>query len=50
MAGAVAEILRTGEKFVDRELEKQPTITINPGFQFSVFINQDLNLGEYNDF
>lgn len=50
VAGAVAEILRTGEKFVDRELQKQPTITINPGFQFSVFINQDLNLGEYNDF
>lgn len=50
VSGAVAEILRTGEKFVDRELEKQPTITINPGFQFSVFINQDLNLGEYNDF
>lgn len=50
VAGAVAEILRTGEKFVDRELEKQPTITIQPGFQFSVFINQDLNLGEYNDF
>ena len=50
VAGAVAEILRTGEKFVDRELEKQPTITINPGFQFSMFINQDLNLGEYNDF
>lgn len=47
VAGAVVEILRTGEKFVDRELEKQPTITINPGFQFSVFINQDLNLGEY---
>lgn len=50
VAGAVAEILRTGEKFVDRELQKQPTITIQPGFQFSVFINQDLNLGEYNDF
>lgn len=50
VAGAVAEILRTGEKFVDRELEKQPTITIQPGFQFSVFINKDLNLGEYNDF
>ena len=50
VAGAVAEILRTGEKFVDRELQKQPTITIHPGFQFSVFINQDLNLGEYNDF
>lgn len=50
VAGAVAEILRTGEKFVDRELEKQPTITINPGFQFSVFINQDLNLGEYGEY
>ena len=50
VAGAVAEILRTGEKFVDRELQKQPTITIQPGFQFSVFINKDLNLGEYNDF
>lgn len=50
VSGAVAKILQTGEKFVDRELEKQPTITINPGFQFSVFINQDLKLGEYNDF
>ena len=50
VSGAVAEILRTGEKFVDRELEKQPTITINPGFQFSVFINQDLNLGEYGEY
>ena len=50
VAGAVAEILRTGEKFVNRELEKQPTITINPGFQFSVFINQDLNLGEYGEY
>lgn len=50
VAGAVVEILRTGEKFVDRELEKQPTITINPGFQFSVFINQDLNLGEYGEY
>lgn len=50
VAGAVAEILRTSEKFVNRELEKQPTITINPGFQFSVFINQDLNLGEYGEY
>ncbi len=50
VSGAVAEILRTGEKFVDRELEKQPTITINPGFQFSVFINQDILIGEYLDY
>ena len=49
VSGAVAQILRTGEKFVDRELEKQPTIEISPGFQFSVFINQDLLIGEYYD-
>lgn len=49
VSGAVAQILRTGEKFVDRELEKQPTIEISPGFQFSVFINQDLLIGEYHD-
>lgn len=50
VSGAVAEILRTGEKFVDRALSKQPTITINPGYQFSVFINQDLLIGEYLDY
>ena len=50
VSGAVAQILRTGEKFVDRELEKQPTIEISPGFQFSVFINQDLLIGEYHDY
>lgn len=49
VSGAVASILQTGQKFVEQDLNQSPTIEIQPGFQFSVFINQDLLIGEYHD-
>lgn len=50
VSGAVASILQTGQKMVEKDLNMNPTIEIEPGFQFSVFINQDLLIGEYVDF
>lgn len=50
VSGAVASILQTGEKMVEKDLNVNATIEIEPGFQFSVFINQDLLIGEYVDF
>lgn len=48
VSGAVASILQTGQKFIDRDLQVNSTIQIRPGFQFSVFINQDMLLREYD--
>jgi type IV secretory pathway VirB10-like protein len=31
----------------DRDADRNPTVTIRPGFQFNVFINQDLTAYEY---
>jgi type IV secretory pathway VirB10-like protein len=47
VSGAVASILSTGQRFVDQDLNRGATIEIRPGFQFSVFINQDLAINEY---
>lgn len=49
VSGAVASVLQTGQKMVEKDLQATPTIEIQPGFQFSVFINQDLLIGEYID-
>lgn len=49
VSGAVASLLQTGQKMVEKDLSKNATIEIQPGFQFSVFINQDLLIGEYVD-
>lgn len=48
VSGAVADVLDTLEQIVDRQGQVQPTATIRPGFEFSVFINQDLMLAEYS--
>lgn len=48
VAGAVASILNTSGKLIDRDANIGPTIEIEPGFQFSVFVNQDLAVGEYH--
>lgn len=48
VSGAAAAILSTGNKLVERDAKISPTIEIEPGFQFSVFINQDLLVGEYD--
>ena len=49
VSGAVASILQTGQKMVEQDLNQNATIEIEPGFQFSVFINQDLLIGDYVD-
>lgn len=50
VSGAVANVLDTMKTIIDRDASIAPTITIRPGFEFSVFINQDLSIPEYSDF
>jgi type IV secretion system protein VirB10 len=40
---------RVGEKFIDRELDVQPTITIRAGWTFNVLVNKDMVLAPYVD-
>ena len=47
VSGAVASILRTGQQLIAKDVDAQPTIEITPGYQFSVFINQNLSIGAY---
>lgn len=49
VSGAASDVLKTGQKIVERDVNMNPTIEIRPGFQFSVFLNKDLSLGEYSD-
>lgn len=49
VSGAVASILQTGQKLMDKDANVNPTIEIEPGFQFSIFVNQDLAIGAYRD-
>lgn len=35
---------------VDRQSDRDPTITIRPGFQFSVFINADIDIPEFTGY
>lgn len=49
VAGAVAEVMETASDLIDRDANIAPTITISPGYQFNIFINQDLLIGEYSE-
>lgn len=49
VSGAVADVLDSMKTIIDRQGQVQPTATIRPGFEFSVFINQDLMLEEYSE-
>ncbi len=49
VSGAAASILQTGNSIVNKNLKIKATVEIEPGFQFSIFVNKDLTLGEYND-
>jgi type IV secretion system protein TrbI len=40
---------RVGEKFIDRELDVQPTITVRAGWKFNVLVNKDMVLAPYTD-
>lgn len=43
----IGNLLTMGSKIMDKQLNVNPTITIRPGTQFSVFINKDLVLQAY---
>ena len=49
VAGAVASVMDTAQTLVERDANISPTIEIQPGFQFSVFINKDFVLEAYYD-
>ena len=49
VSGAVASILQTGQKLMEKDANVNPTIEIEPGFQFIIFVNQDLAIGAYRD-
>lgn len=36
-----------GQKLIERNLNIQPTLMVDPGYQFSVFVNKDLVLEPY---
>lgn len=40
---------RTGQDIVRRQLNAQPTLTVRPGWRFSVLVQQDLTLKPYGD-
>lgn len=41
------EASRTGQQIVSRELDRQPTITVRPGFRLRVIVNKDMILTPY---
>lgn len=41
------EASRTGQQFVTRALDRQPTITIRPGFRLKVIVDKDMVLRPY---
>ena len=44
------EISRVATELLERNLDRQPTITVRPGFRFNVFVNRDLALPQpYRD-
>ena len=46
--GAISQdASRTGQQFVQRELDRQPTITIRPGYRLRVLVNKDMVLAPY---
>ena len=49
VSGAVADVLDSAKSLIDRQSSVQPTATIRPGMEFSVFITQDLFLAEYDE-
>ena len=49
VSGAVASILQTTQQLIAKDINAEATIDISPGYQFSVFINQDLSIGAYSD-
>jgi type IV secretion system protein VirB10 len=42
--GASDSVARTGRQLVERELARQPTITISPGFRLRVLVTEDIQV------
>ena len=49
VSGSVASVLQTAKSLVDKDLTRQPTIHISPGYEFNILINEELLMGEYTD-
>ncbi len=47
LSNAGQDLNRTGQKIVERMLNRQPTLTITPGFSVNVFVNKDMILEPY---
>ncbi len=48
VSGAVSQILDTADELIRRDASIAPTVTIRPGVEFSVFINQDILIRAYD--
>lgn len=47
MLGAASGISQTGSSLANRAMEVQPTITLNPGFQFNIIVRRDMVMTPY---
>ncbi len=45
--GVSSQASQVGQRFVDRELNRQPTIMVRPGWPFTVLVSKDLLLEPY---
>jgi type IV secretory pathway VirB10-like protein len=48
-SGASEAINTVGAKFVEKNLNIQPTLEIRPGYKFNVFVNKDMILKRYKE-
>lgn len=46
-SGVSAQAAQVGQRFVDRDLNRQPTVQIRPGWPLSVIVSKDLSLAPY---
>jgi type IV secretion system protein VirB10 len=45
--GASAQAAQAGQRFVDRDLNRQPTIHVRPGWPISLVVSEDISLDAY---
>lgn len=46
--GAMSNLLNTASTMLQKNINVAPTITINPGYEFNVFVSQQISLNPYN--
>lgn len=47
--GAAREFNQAGQEITRKNINIQPTLTVEPGFRFQIFVTQDLNLIPYQE-